>query len=175
MSTSCWLALVGERPRECFASAAVRAADLGDEGVEEVGFLAVWRGEDPPVDGALRADPGAFSVEGAEAWVSLLLPVASMRPAFDDLAVQQARRALLAGPPPGAVTTLLADDSHFAGVLTARRGEDAAALLRDDPFARVLPARLLRCGAGLLADRAPPPGPTIERHGSAVPWPGGRF
>ncbi len=149
--------------------------DGGNEEGVDVGFLAVWESEEPPVKGALRADPGAFDASGSEAWVSLVLPAAAMRPAFDDLAVQQARRALLAGPPPAAITTLLADNSHFAGSLTVRRGEDAASLLRDDPFARVLPARLLHCGAGLLADRAPPPGPTIERHGSAVPWPSGRF
>ena len=173
-SPSCWLALVNERPADCLAAASVRDADGGSEEATAC-YLAVWRAEDAPVPGALRADPGAFDPEGEEAWVSLILPPAVMRPAFDDLAVQQARRALLAGPPPSAVTTLLADDSHFAGSLTVRRGEDAHALLRDDPFARVLPARVLRCEAGLLADRAAPPGPTIERHGSAVPWPGGRF
>jgi hypothetical protein len=166
---------MGERPADCLAAAGVWDADGGDEEVAAVGFVAVWECEDAPVAGALRADPGAFAADGDAAYVSLVLPPAGMRPAFDDLAVQQARRALLAGPPPAAITTLLADDSHFAGSLTARRGQDAVALLRDDPFARVLPARLLRCGAGLLADRAPPPGPTIERHGSAVPWPGGRF
>ena len=77
--------------------------------------------------------------------------------------------------PADAVTTLLLDASHFAGSLTVRRGPGAAALLRDDPFARNWPAQVLEVGPGLLGVVAPPPGPTIERHGSAVPWPGGRF
>lgn len=174
MSSSCWLALVQERPADCFACAALTSNNGSDEEVD-AWFLAVWDSEDAPVDGALRADPGAFAVDGEAAWISLVLPVQDMRPAFDDTTVQQARRVLLAGPPPAVVTTLLADNSHFAGSLTARRGRDALSLLRDDPFARVLPARLLHCAPGLLANRAPPPGPTIERHGSAVPWPGGRF
>ena len=95
---------------------------------------------------------------------------------FDDPAVQGARRAVLADAEPAdLVTTLLVDASHFAGSLTARRGPNALARLRDDPFLRVNSGRLLLVGAGLLGTVPAPPGPVIERHGSDVPWPGGTF
>ena len=77
--------------------------------------------------------------------------------------------------PADLVTTLLLDDSHFAGSLTVRRAADARRRLAEDPFARIAPARVLHVGPGLLGDVAPPAGPVIERHGSGTPWPGGRF
>ena len=49
------------------------------------------------------------------------------------------------------------------------------ARLRDDPFARVFPARLLRVGPGVLGAVRPPCGPTMERYGSAQPWPWDRY
>ena len=51
----------------------------------------------------------------------------------------------------------------------------ARALLADDPFARVFPARMLRVDGGLFGRVPPPVGPTIERYGSANPWPWDRF
>jgi hypothetical protein len=45
----------------------------------------------------------------------------------------------------------------------------------DDPFARIFPARLLRVEAGLFGRVPPPGGPTIERYGSAQPWPWDRY
>jgi hypothetical protein len=39
----------------------------------------------------------------------------------------------------------------------------------------VLPARILDVGAGLLGRTPWPAGPTIERYGSAQPWPADRF
>jgi len=125
--------------------------------------------------GDLRADPRIFDSDGEAAWVSLIVVPESLRPPFDDPAVQQARRGVLTGPPPDAVSTLLADDSRFAGAVTVRRGEDAKVLLRDDPFARVHPARIMRVEAGVFGTVPPPTGPTIERHGSARPWPWDRF
>ncbi|HEY3019596.1 MAG TPA: hypothetical protein VGJ32_05350 [Solirubrobacteraceae bacterium] len=49
------------------------------------------------------------------------------------------------------------------------------ARLADDPFARIFPRRLLRVGPGVLAAVPAPAGPTIERSGSAQPWPWNRF
>ncbi len=94
---------------------------------------------------------------------------------FDDVTVQHARRRVLAEAPADAVSTLLADDRHFTGALTVRRGPDAERLLRDDPFARVAAAELLQVGSGVLGAVLAPTGPTIERHGSAQPWPWDRF
>lgn len=166
-----WVALVEERPAGADGAAEVHEADG-----RPAGWLAFWARAAKPVREARRADPRALDPGGEEAWVSLVLPARDALLLFDDLAVQQARRRVLADPRPAdLVTTLLVDDSHFAGALTARRGPDAPRLLRDDPFARVEPARLLRAGPGLLGSAPPPPGPVIERHGSAVPWPGGSF
>jgi hypothetical protein len=125
--------------------------------------------------GNLHADPRIFDPGGAAAWVSLIVVPEELRPPFDDLAVQQARRRVLAEPPPDAVSTLLADDSRFAGAVTVRRGDDARALLADDPFARIHPARIVHVEAGIFGTALPPTGPTIERHGSAQPWPWDRF
>jgi hypothetical protein len=94
---------------------------------------------------------------------------------FDDLAVQQARRAVLSRPPLAAVSTLLRDDSHFAGAITVARSTDGMRWLREDPFARIYPAMLLTVEAGILGSVAAPIGPTIERYGSGNPWPWDRF
>ena len=103
-----------------------------------------------------------------------MLPPDGVRLAFDDLAVQHARRELLEGQPFDAVTTLLTDDSHFEGSLLVARGEETARLA-DDPFARVFPPRLLHVDAGVLGRVPWPAGPVIERYGSAQPWPADRF
>jgi hypothetical protein len=125
--------------------------------------------------GDLRADPRIFDSAGEAAWVSVIIVAEALRPPFDDLAIQQARRRVLAEPPADAVSTLLADDSRFAGAITVRRGSDARALLADDPFARIHPARIVHVEAGVFGTVPPPTGPTIERHGSARPWPWDRF
>jgi hypothetical protein len=128
-----------------------------------------------PLIGGLRADPRIFDTAGEPAWVSLIIVPEALRPPFDDLAVQEARRRVLAGPAPDAVSTLLADDSRFAGAITIRRGASARELLADDPFARIHAARIVEVGAGIFGSAPPPTGPTIERHGSARPWPWDRF
>ena len=66
------------------------------------------------------------------------------------------------------------DAGHFEGSVTVARG-DAIARLVDDPFARIFPARLLDVDAALFGSVPPPAGPTIERYGSAQPWPLDRF
>lgn len=167
----CWIAVVPEAE----ADEAAAHATLTDLAGAPAGVLAAWLRRSKPRRDALRADPRAIDASGDAALISLVLTPPGVRLAFDDLAVQQARRDLLAGPPPDLVTTLLRDDSHFEGALTARRGPDAERLLRDDPFARIFPARLLRLDAGLLGVVPAPAGPVIERYGSAQPWPADRF
>ena len=46
--------------------------------------------------------------------------------------------------------------------------------LRDDPFGRLHPARILRAGPGLFAATATPPGPAIQRY-AGKPWPAAGF
>ncbi len=171
MSERCWLALVDAVPPTADASAALRTPDGAP-----AGWLAAWLQGSKPVRAARRADPRIVDPDGAAAAISLVLPDRAALTIFDDPAVQGARRAVLADAEPAdLVTTLLIDASHFAGSLTARRGPNAVALLRDDPFRRVSPATLLFVDGGLLGTVPPPVGPVIERHGSDVPWPGGRF
>jgi hypothetical protein len=137
--------------------------------------LAAWRQKAKPVRNALRVDERLIDPQGAPAWISLVLAPAGVRLPFDDLAVQQARRLVMSRPPPAAVSTLLRDDSHFEGAITVARSADEKRRLRQDPFARIFPAMLLEVGAGVLGSVAPPVGPTIERYGSANPWPWDRF
>jgi len=137
--------------------------------------IATWpSGDEPPVPGALRVDPRVVDRDGAPARVSLVLTPPGLRLLFDDLAVQQARRAVLARAPFDAVSTLLRDASHFAGAITVARGADEARL-ETEPFARLFPARIVRVEAGVLGRVMPPVGPSIERYGSARPWPWDRF
>src|SRR4051794_8577573 len=165
----CWLALVPDRPDDADAVAAATDA----EG-RSAGWLAAWSGHARPDRAARRADARVVDPLGPAATVSLTLAPPGVRVPFDDLAVQQARRRILAGPPVDAVTTLLTDASHFEGSLLVARG-DRVRLLDDDPFARVFPARRLHVGAGVLGAVLPPAGPTIERYGSASPWPWDRY
>jgi hypothetical protein len=164
-----WLALVGKRPDG--ADAAARAFER--DGVP-AGWLALWARRGRPVEDARRVDARVLDPGGAPAHVSLVRPPPGVRLPFDDVAVQQARRAALAAPPFAALTTLLSDASHFEGSLTVARGGDVARMA-DDPFARVFPARILRVEAGLLGSVPAPAGPVIERYGSAEPWPWDRF
>jgi hypothetical protein len=165
MSERCWIALVDEEPE-----GATAAAPITGPGDEPAGWLAAWMQRAKPTREALRADPRIVDPEGEPAWISLVLVPPGFLLPFDDLAVQQARRDVLARPPARAVSTLLRDSSHFQGALTA-----ADAPVEDDPFARLFPARALRAGAGLIGAAAAPTGPSIERYGSANPWPWDRF
>jgi hypothetical protein len=165
----CWLALVDNPPDGADASAAVAEPDG-----TPAGWLAAWFMRRKPVPSARRVDARIIDGQGPAAWVSLVRPPDGVRLPFDDLAVQQARRAVLAGPPQEAVSTLLSDASHFEGAITVARGAGVARLA-DDPFARIFPARIVTVGAGLFGAVAPPCGPTIERYGSAQPWPWDRY
>jgi hypothetical protein len=164
-----WFALVDEWPADATA-----AAWAHDQSGERVGALAAWARRGKPVRHARRMDSRILDPAGTPAWVSLVLPPDGVRLAFDDVAVQQARRGVLAAWTYDAVSTLLTDSSHFEGSVTVARGEGVSRLA-DDPFARIFPARLLRVDGGLFGSTAPPAGPTIERYGSAQPWPWDRF
>ncbi|HEX2085919.1 MAG TPA: hypothetical protein VHF89_09570 [Solirubrobacteraceae bacterium] len=139
------------------------------------GSLRVWTQRAKPVREALRMDARLVDPAGDAATCSLVLAPREARLLFDDTAVQQARRDVLARLPFDGVTTLLRDSSHFAGSLVIARGEEQVARLRDDPFARLYPAVRVEVPAGVLGAAPPPAGPTIERYGSANPWPWDRF
>jgi hypothetical protein len=160
-----WLALVDERPADATAAAEVSCG----------GWLAAWHQRRKPVRTALRADARIVDPGGRAACASLVIPPPGVHLLFDDPAVQEARRRVLAMPPLDAVSSLLRDASHFEGAITVARGADARARLRDDPFARIFPARLLDVGPGLFARVPWPAGPVIERYGSDKPWPADRF
>jgi len=163
-----WVALLDEPSKGADAQAPLTTLDG-----EPAGWLAAWLRRSKPLREARRADPRLIDPDGAEATVSVVWPAHERGLlAFDDLAVQAARRAVLGSAvPPDAVSTLLIDDSHFAGAITVRREPSTD----DDPFARIEPGRLLRVGAGVVGAFALPAGPVIERHGSAQPWPWERF
>ncbi len=165
MSARCWVTLTRSRPRDAYAGAEL----IGDGR-----WLAAWRQEERPGRRSLLADPAAFDPSGPPAWISLAWAPPQFDLLFDDAAVQRARQIVLEQEPPTAVTTLSRDASHLGGALTARRGADAERRLRDDPFARLLPAAVLEIGGGLVACQGPPPSVVIERYGGA-PWPIDRF
>jgi hypothetical protein len=166
----CWLALVeGRAPR---ADAAAPAFTLDGDAA---GTLAAWRRPGKPVREALRVDERVIDPGGAPALISLVVAPPGVRLPFDDLAVQQARRSVLMHSRAAAVSTLLRDDSHFEGAITVCRSPDDTACLRDDPFARIFPAKLLAIEAGILGSVPAAAGPTIERYGSGNPWPWDRF
>jgi len=165
----CWLALVDGQAEG--ADAAARATD--SEG-RFAGTLAAWRRRAKPVREALRVDERLIDPDGAAAWISLVLAPSGVRLAFDDPAVQQARRIALLHPYPAGLSTLLRDDSHFEGAITVAHSPTWHRV-RDDPFARIFPARLLAVEAGILGAAPSPAGPTIERYGSGNPWPWDRF
>ena len=109
------------------------------------------------------------------AWVSLVEVAADRAPLFDDPAVSGALRAVLSGRRLDSVTTLVRDSSPFAGSLSVSRADRTElGVLRDDPFARIRPARLLRVESGLLGTVPPPPGPVTQRY-AGQPWPAAGF
>jgi hypothetical protein len=159
----CWFARTADPPADAAAS-----AEVTDGAGAPAGWFAAWPAGRKPVRDAVRMDARVVAPDGEPAWVSLVLPSPRTSPIFDDPAVSGALRAVLAGPPPDAVTTFVRDAVHFAGALTVRRAD--AFLLRDDPFARLAPATILHLGAG-FAGRVPPPvGPVVQRY-AGLPWP----
>lgn len=161
----CWLARTVHRPVDATAAAPVTA------GGEPAGWFAAWPAGRKPVPAAVRADARVVDPRGAAADVSFVMVPRDRAPLFDDPAVSGALRAVLAGPPPDAVSTLVRDSSHFAGAVTVRRDGRS---LADDPFARVARAERLQVGPGLFGRVPPVPGPVIQRYAGA-PWPAAGF
>lgn len=168
-SSWCWFAHVEEPPDGATAAARVR-----DRDGHPAGALAAWVQRAKPLRDARRVDVRAIDPAGAPATISLVLPPPGVRLPFDDVAVQQARRDALAAPPFDVLSTLLRDASHFEGAVTVARGASVRRLA-EDPFARIFPALVLEVEAGLFGRMPAPAGPTIERYGSAQPWPWDRF
>ncbi len=90
----CWWALTPERPGDATAAAPLSAPDGAP-----AGWLAAWDRHARPRRDALRGDRRLLAPDGAAGWISLVLPPPGARLLFDDLAVQQARRDVLARPP----------------------------------------------------------------------------
>lgn len=173
MVSWCWFAALARPPaREELvdASASVEATDRDGR---PAGVLAAWPRGRRPLREAVRLDERLLDPGGPPAWVSLVLVPPEVAPLFDDPAVSQAMRRVLAGPPFAAVSTLVRDAVHFAGAVTVEQG-DRPERLADDPFARLYPARILRVGPGLFARVPPPAGPAIQRY-SGKPWPAAGF
>lgn len=163
----CWLGAFDARPVNCARTAAVRHADGGP-----AGYLAVWPSEAKPEGHVARVDARSVDGSGPEWWISLSLAPPGVSLPFDDPAVSGALRAALAMPrPPEVMSTLLLDSSRYAGALVGGLSSPQ----RNDPFARIFPARRLHVEQGLLGRVLMPVGPGIARHGSGNPWPGTGF
>ncbi|HYO19152.1 MAG TPA: hypothetical protein VES02_10875 [Dermatophilaceae bacterium] len=172
--TWCWFAVLDESDEAALSTAEranATASAIGRDGSSTC-LLAAWPAGRKPVRHAVRMDARVVDTEGEAVWVSLVLIPAGREPLFDDPAVSGALRQVLTGPPSAAVTTFVRDSSHFAGALTVQRNDPA--LLRDDPFARLHPARVLRVESGLLGHVLPPSGPVTQRY-AGQPWPAGGF
>lgn len=163
----CWFARLPQQVAGTLACAQATHLDGAPAGV-----LAAWPAGRKRVADAVRVDGRIIDPAGDDAWVSLVLLARDRSPLFDDPAVSGALRSLLSALPPDAVSTFVRDASHFAGAVTVRRARPAA--LRDDPFARVGSATLLRVGPGLFGRVPPVPGPVIQRY-SGKPWPAAGF
>lgn len=163
----CWIARLPTQ-----IDGALASAQLTDAAGDPAGILSAWPAGRKPVAQAVRADARVVDPEGAAGWLSLVQIDRDRAPLFDDPAVSGALRAVLAGPSPDAVSTLVVDSSHFAGAVTVRRTDPAA--LTADPFARIAPASVLQVGPGLFGRVRPVPGPVIQRY-AGQPWPAAGF
>ena len=173
MTGWCWFALVEGALDGRLASTAVASAPATDADDAPVGTFAAWPAGRKPVGQALRMDERLVDPDGRAAWVSLVAIPRQAAPLFDDVAVSQAMRQILRGWPPAAVSTLVRDATTFAGSVTvAHTGGPWS--LRDDPFARLHPARILRAGSGMFAALPAPAGPAIQRY-TGKPWPAAGF
>jgi hypothetical protein len=169
----CWLAFLGELPTGDELADALASATTNDLGGRPAGLVAAWPHGRKPLATAVRVDERVIDPAGPPTWVSLVLVPPQVAPLFDDPAVSQAMRRVLAGPPFVATSTLVRDAVHFAGAVTVEDG-DQPARLADDPFARLYPARILRVGPGMFGRVAPTAGPAIQRYGDK-PWPAAGF
>ena len=136
--------------------------------------LACWAAAQAPPAGAVRIAARAVGPEGPAVRLSLTLAPDGVRLPFDDPAVVEARRAVLRGPAPPVLSTLVEGDSIFAGAVVGVL-EEGRVSPPDDPFARIFPARRLRVPPGLLRPAPAPAGPSLERYGGGRPWPIPRF
>lgn len=164
----CWFALCAERP-----VGATAAAQLHGPDGEHLGVLAAWAPDADPPPGAAKIDSRAIDPDGTAASASLVLAPDGRWMPFDDPAVSQAIRTVLVLPPVEVFSTLLLDDFRFVGAITAVRGSEDR--LGYDPFGLIFPSRRVRVGAGLLGRMPAAGGPSMQRHGSANPWPAGAF
>ena len=71
------------------------------------------------------------------------------------------------------MSTLVRDATTFAGSVTVAHTDDPRPL-RDDPAARLHPARILSAGTGMFAAPPAPAGPAIQRY-TGKPWPAAGF
>ncbi len=139
-----------------------------------VGFLTAWSADGPrPTPTAAKIDARAIDADGADGWASLVLAPPGLFLPFDDPAVAQAIRMVLAMAPADVFSTLVEGDDRCRGALTALHGEPGR--LAYDPFANLFPAVAVRVGPGLLGHMPAPVGPSIQRYGGANPWPWDRF
>lgn len=160
----CWLGRTDVRPENALAAAELSSG----------GFLAAFAADGPAPAGKRKIDARAIDPHGEPALASLVLHADDVTIPFDDPAVSGALRAALAAPWPDVLSTLVVEDSRFAGALTAVRDGDRARLA-SDPFARIFPAALIEIGPGLLGLTPAPTGPVIQRYGGGRPWPWGEF
>jgi hypothetical protein len=118
------------------------------------------------------------------AFVSLAANLQEASLHFDDPAVSGAMRAALGeylpllGQRLLGTSSLMVGDFDYAGALTAFEADSqaqAAALASYDTWARIYPSRLFSAAASFFSRNPPPPGPVIQRYGSSIPWPGGRY
>ena len=163
-----WFSFLPEPPADAFVAAAAYAPDGQLEG-----YVAAWEAGRRRPFHALSIDERVVDPDGAEAWVSLALSPPGVRILYDDPAVCDAMRAVLAGPHVTAMSTLARDSSTIGGAFTAVRGAFPASLA-DDPFARIFPAQLLRVDRGFVGEMPAPTGPGIQRY-SGAPWPWDTF
>jgi hypothetical protein len=164
-----WFAFRPDRPTDAFAATPAFRADGA-----QLGFLVTWRvgtGR-KPID-ALGIDARAIDAHGGPAWISLALAPETLRVLFDDPAVCQAMRVVLAGSPVDVMSTLARDPSTIGGAFTATHGPTPNGLA-DDPFARIFQRTLLRVDAGFVGTMPAPAGPGVQRY-SGAPWPWDRF
>ena len=164
-----WFAFRPDRPSDAFVTTPAFRADGA-----QLGFLAAWRvGVRRRPAGALGIDARAVDPHGEPAWISLALAPERLRVLFDDPAVCQAMRVVLAGSSVAVMSTLVRDPSTIGGAFTATHAPTPEGLA-DDPFARIFPHTLLRVHAGFVGMMPAPAGPGVQRYAGA-PWPWDHF
>lgn len=165
-----WIALLEEAAP---GSVPVRDAGTG----ASAGHLLVVRRQGKPHRHAVRVEPSLLG-DGPELAVSLILAGRDSRPLFDDPAVVQAMRRVLAEPGRAPLFSTLVDGStRWAGAVSGvppAVPQARPAWWMEDPFARLAPQLRLLVPSGVFLPTALPAGPCHQRHAGA-PWPWGRF